>query len=141
MNVKVNPGDDTCVWICYIYCAICCGNVYSYTVTTREKKTVKKFSDEIVHVLGNLVITRLFCVIYDQRRFLNKHLRHFQHVQHVLFIPTLVSKSCVPRIWHVLDISSSTDFDPCFTQCVFLFIQLTYGRKYIQWMQICFKWN
>ena len=43
----------------------------------RERKdNGQKISDEIV--LGNLVIVsivRLFCVIYFQRRFLNKHLQ------------------------------------------------------------------
>jgi hypothetical protein len=59
---------------------------------------VKNFSDEIV--LGTLVIMRLFCVIYVQRSVLNKHLRHFHHVSHVSFIPTLVSKSYWPCIFH-----------------------------------------
>jgi hypothetical protein len=44
---------------------------------------------------------RLFCAIYAQGRFLNKHLRHFHHVPHALFIPPLVSTSYAPHICHV----------------------------------------
>ncbi len=65
-----------------------CGNVYPYTVTDdrvggdkKRKDNGKEFFDEIV--LGNLVIVRLFGVIYVQRRFLNKHLRHSLHVFHM----------------------------------------------------------
>jgi hypothetical protein len=82
------------------------GNVYPYTVTDdrvgrnkKRKDNSKEFSDEIV--LGNLVIMRLFCAIHVQRRFLNKHLRHFHHVSHVSFIPPLVSKRYASRICHL----------------------------------------
>jgi hypothetical protein len=45
--------------------------------------------------LGNLVIMR-FSVHLCQRKFLNKHLRHFHHVSHVSLISPLVTKRYAP---------------------------------------------
>ena len=100
-DVQVNSGRCTgCVWrthslimrdvsvyflLLFVHFYLCtrvgdCGNVYPWT--------------------GNLVIMRLICVIYAQRRFLNKHLRHFHDVPHISFIPSLVTKRYVSCIFH-----------------------------------------
>ncbi len=42
-----------------------------------------------------------FSVHLCQRKFLNKHLRHFHHVAHISFIPALVTKIYVPSFCNV----------------------------------------
>ena len=58
-----------------------CGNVYPYTVTDdlvgRDKKRKdngKEFSER--DCIRKFSYHEIFCTIYVQRRFLNKHLRH-----------------------------------------------------------------
>jgi hypothetical protein len=74
---------------------------------------------------------RIFCSIYVQRRFLNKHLRHSHHVSHVSFIPILVSKIYVPCIYHGWDIFGSTWIVVCFmcAQCTRRPTQICLGRQ------------
>jgi len=79
--------------------------------------------------------------IYVQRRFLNKLSSSFPSC----FACFVHPDSSFEEPWTVflpcLHISGSTGLEDCYTKCTFLSIQFTDGRKYMQWIQICSKWN
>ncbi len=80
------------------------GNVYPYTVADDRVERDKKRKDNGKEFfrrdcIRKFSFMRLFCVIYAQRRFLNKHLRHSHHV--FSFIPPLVSKRNVSCIFNI----------------------------------------
>ncbi len=83
-----------------------CGNVYPYTVTDdrvgRDKKRKdngREFSPR--NCIRKFSYHEIFCTIYVQRRFLNKHLRHSHHVSHALFI-RLQFRRAMRRVFAIL---------------------------------------